>query len=66
MDFITGLPLPGIEQADTIMVITDRLLKSIILEAMASITAEAVAKRLLNCFIRHHGLPLAIISDRGP
>ena len=33
---------------------------------MASITAEAVAERLLNYFIRYHGLPLAIVSDRGP
>ena len=65
MDFITGLPLSGIEQADIIMVITDRLLKSIILEVMASITAEAVAKRLLHYFIRYYGLPLAIVSDRG-
>ena len=48
------------------MVITDRLLKSIILEVMASITAEAIAKRLLNYFIRYYGLPSAIVFDRGP
>ena len=48
------------------MVITDRLSKSMIFEAMASTTAEAVAERLLNGFIRHHGLPSAIVSDRGP
>jgi hypothetical protein len=48
------------------MVITERLSKSVIFEAMASTTAEAVAERLLSCLIRHHGLPSAIVSDRGP
>jgi hypothetical protein len=66
MDFITGLPPSGPDQADSIMVITDRLSKSVIFEAMASTTAEAVAERLLRCLIRHHGLPSAIVSDRGP
>ena len=66
MDFITGLPPSGPDQADTIMVITDRLSKSVILEAMTSTTTEAVAERLLGSFVRHHGLPSAIVSDRGP
>jgi transposase InsO family protein len=66
IDFITGLPLSGPDQADAIMVITDRLSKSVIFEAMASTTAEAVAERLLSSFVRHHGLPSAIVSDRGP
>ena len=66
IDFITGLPPSGPDQADTIMVITDRLSKSVIFEAMASTTAETVAKRLLSSFVRHHGLPSAIVSDRGP
>ena len=66
MDFITGLPLSGIEQADTIIVITDRLLKNIVLEVMVSITAKAIAEQLLNYFIRYYGLPLAIVSNRGP
>ena len=66
MDFITGLPPSGTDQADAIMVITDRLSKSVVFEPMAATTAEAVAERLLNSFIRHHGLPSAIVSDRGP
>lgn len=33
---------------------------------MASTTVNAVADRLLRCLIRHHGLPRAIVSDRGP
>ncbi len=48
------------------MVITDRLSKSVIFEAMTSTTTEAMAKRLLSSLIRHHGLRLAIVSDRGP
>jgi hypothetical protein len=48
------------------MVVKHRLSKGVIFEAMTSTTAEAVAERLLNSFIRHHGLPLAIVSDRGP
>jgi len=47
------------------MVITDRLSKAPIFEAMHEITAEATAKRLLWCLIRYHGLPSAIVSDRG-
>jgi len=66
MDFVTGLPPSGSDQTDTIMVITDRLSKSVIFEAMTSTTTEAVAERLLSSFVRHHGLPSAIVSDRGP
>jgi hypothetical protein len=66
IDFITRLPLSGSNQADTIIVITDWLLKSMIFEAMTSTITEAVAERLLSSFIRYYGLPLAIVSDRGP
>lgn len=47
------------------MVITDRLGKGIILEPMENITAEYVAEKFIQCFIRHHGIPDAIVSDRG-
>lgn len=66
IDFITGLPPSGPEQATNIMVITDRLSKNVIFEPMTLITSEAVAEKLLLCLIRHHGLPRAIVSDRGP
>jgi hypothetical protein len=66
IDFITDLPPSGPDQATNIMVVTDRLFKSVILEPMASITTEAVAERLMVSLIRHHGLPRAIVSDRGP
>lgn len=65
IDFVTDLPPSGPNGATTIMVITDRLFKNVILEPMASITTQAVADTLLQCLIRHHGLPRAIVSDRG-
>jgi hypothetical protein len=37
-----------------------------IFEAITFTTTEAVAKRLLSGFICYYGLPLAIVSDRGP
>ena len=42
MDFVTGLPPSGPNHVDTMMVITDRLSKSVILELIATTTAEAV------------------------
>jgi transposase InsO family protein len=48
------------------MVITDRLTKSIILIGMDRITVEDVVETFLTHFYMHHGIPLAITSDRGP
>lgn len=48
-----------------LMVITDRLLKSVTLEAMTSMEAEKCAERFINCHYRFHGFPSAITSDRG-
>jgi hypothetical protein len=66
IDFITDLPPSGPNQTTFMMVITDRLLKNVIFEPMATITTEAVAQRLVWCLFRHHGIPRAIVSDRGP
>lgn len=66
IDFVTDLPPSGPDQATNIMVITERLFKDVIFERIASITTEAVAERLVDCLIRHHGFPRAIVSDRGP
>lgn len=63
MDFITGLPES--EGRTNLLVITERLSKGVILEAMSTIEAEDVAKVLLRTFYRQHGLPAAIVSDRG-
>lgn len=47
------------------MVITDRLSKGVILEAIKDTTAETVAKWFVSTYYRQHGLPRAVVSDRG-
>jgi hypothetical protein len=63
MDFITGLPSSN--GCTNCMVITDRLGKGVIFEALPDIEAKTVAERFIYCFYRYHGLPEAITSDRG-
>jgi hypothetical protein len=63
IDFIVGLPSSN--GCTNCMVITDRLGKGVILEALPDIEAETVAERFIHCFYRHHGLPEAVTSDRG-
>ena len=63
IDFMVDLPESN---GNTyIMVITERLLKSVTLEAMDRMDAESCAHRFLSCYWRHHGFPKAIVSDRG-
>ena len=64
MDFVTGLPES--EGCTNLLVITDRLGKGVILEGMRTTEAEDVARVLLRTFYRQHGLPTAIVTDRGP
>lgn len=66
MDFITELPPSGSEGFTSILGITDRLSKAQVLIPMTEITAEAVATALFRHVFSHHGLPHAIVSDRGP
>ncbi|KAI0999982.1 hypothetical protein K3495_g8216 [Podosphaera aphanis] len=70
MDFKTKLPPAntpfGKEQATNILVITDRLLKNVTLEALPAIDAETVAERFKHCHYRYHGFPKSITSDQGP
>jgi hypothetical protein len=47
------------------MVITDRLMKRVLLEDMPTMSADACAERFLNCWWRHHGFPKTLTSDRG-
>src|SRR5271168_4400574 len=63
IDFVTELPLS--KNRTNLMVITDRLGKGVILEPMKEITAAATADVFVRSFYRHHGLPAAIVSDRG-
>ena len=65
MDFITSfLAIEG-SNVRNCLVVTDRLTKSVILVGIDLITSDALAKVFLVHFYIHHGLPIAIISDRG-
>jgi transposase InsO family protein len=65
MDFVTGLPWSN--NCDAIWVVVDRLTKE---QHLILCYMDIDAKELANLFIAHifclHGLPLTIISDRGP
>ncbi|MCQ7632740.1 transposase family protein, partial [Salmonella enterica] len=66
MDFITGLPRTR-RQHDSIWVIVDSVTKSSrFLAVKATNSAEDYAKLYINEIVRLHGVPLSIISDRGP
>jgi transposase InsO family protein len=65
MDCVTGLPWSN--GCDAIWVVVDRLTKE---RHLVPCRTDVDAKELANLFIAHifrlHGLPLTIISDRGP
>ena len=63
INFITGLPPSN--TYTNILVVTDRLSKSIIAVPMKKIRAIDVAQKLLEQVFQHHGLPTEIVSDRG-
>ena len=63
IDFITRLA-PS-KDCTSIMVVTDRLSKSIIVVPMKETRAIDVAQTLLEHIFQYHGLPTAIVSDRG-
>ena len=63
IDFITDLPKS--DNCTYIMVIMDRLSKSVIFEAYKDITVQTVVDKFLRLVYRNHGLPKAIVSDRG-
>ena len=66
MDFITGLPRIR-RQHDSIWVIVDRMTKSSrFLAVKTTYSAEDYVKLNLTEIVRLHGVPLSIISDRGP
>ena len=65
MDFVTGLP--SASGYNSIWVIVDRLTKSAhFLPVKSTYTASKYAKIYLDQIFRLHGVPLSIISDRGP
>ena len=63
VDFITRLA-PS-KDCTSIMIVTDRLSKSIIAMPMKETRAIDVAQTLLEHIFQHHGLPTAIVSDRS-
>ncbi|KJZ69178.1 hypothetical protein HIM_11431 [Hirsutella minnesotensis 3608] len=65
IDFVTGLPPTKSNGSTNLMVATDRLSKSVVLESLRDITAETTARALLRKVVQHHGVPRAIVSDRG-
>ena len=63
---ITGLPRTHIYY-DSILVIVDRMTKSSrFLAVKTTYSVEDYAKLYLTEIVRFHGVPLSIISDRGP
>ena len=66
MDFITGLPRTC-KQHDFIWVIVDRMTKSSrFLAVKTTDSAKDYATFYINEIMRLQGVPLSIISDRGP
>ncbi|GAB7336928.1 hypothetical protein MBLNU13_g01770t1 [Cladosporium sp. NU13] len=63
MDFMTDLP--DSQGNRYLWVIKDRLSKWVALEAMPSMKAEDCARKFMECWGKHHGMPKAITSDRG-
>lgn len=62
---MTDLSVKNKEDPKYLMVITNRLLKSVTLEAMQTMNAEECAERFLECRYQLHVFPHAITSDRG-
>lgn len=63
MDFVTDLVES--DGCKNLLVITDRLSKGTIMIPMTDIKTETVCKEFIKNYYRLHGLPRAIVSDRG-
>ncbi|OWZ16607.1 Retrotransposable element [Phytophthora megakarya] len=64
VDFVTSLPL--IERKhDTILVIVDRLTRKVhFIPTVSTITAQGLANLFVEQYVKYHGLPVDIVSDR--
>ena len=65
MDFITDLPFSVKSGVRTLLMMTDRLSKGIILIPILLIFAPAVAMAFMERYIPYHGFLKAIVSDKG-
>ena len=65
MDFITDFPSNTKSGAKTLLVITDRLNKGVILIPILSIFTPAVTTAFIERYIPYHGFPKAIMNNRG-
>src|SRR5436190_24370360 len=63
MDFI--IQLPELISYKNIMIITNHLKKGFIIMPIKQINIKTVVEIFLDHFVWNHGLPDAIISDRG-
>ena len=63
MDFVVDLPKSN--GCTNLMVLTDRLGKGVMLEALPNIEVGTIAKWFTTTYYRQHGFPKAIVSDRG-
>jgi len=65
MDFVTGLPWSNAN--DALWVVVDRLTKMRhLVPCRTTMDATSLADIFLDNIWKHHGVPLTIISDRGP
>lgn len=66
LDFITGL-LTSSEGNDAIAVVVDRLTKMVrFLPCRSDIDAPTFARMFVSSIFALHGMPLSVVSDRGP
>ena len=64
-DFMTGLPKSS--TYDAIFVVVDRLTKSVVLEPCTKkIDAKKTAELFMTRVFKRFGMPINIVSDRGP
>jgi len=66
MDFVVGLPRT-LQKFDVVWVIVDRLTKSAhFIPVVTTYTSERLAQIYIQEIVRLHGVPVSIVSYRGP
>lgn len=65
IDFMIDLSAKTKSDPKYMMVVVDRLRGSVAIEEMTTMRAQECTKALLKFYVRYHGFPSHIISDRG-